>query len=543
MNILKRIYHLLQPEERKRLIKMAVTVFFSALLNFIGLAVLLPLLYFLLEEGSRNEAAIFFSILAIAVIIIKSVAITLITRYQNQCLLSFYRRLSFSLFSSYYNRGLLFIREQGSNKLRYEINAMCYGFSHSLLSPICRIAGDVLLILLVTIALLIWNGTTVLILLATFTPFMCFYFFVVRKQVRKYGTDDMNVKREQSKVVSETFQGYVEVEVNGAFPMLQQSFMEGMDKISHNRMKLDMLLRLPMLLSELSVICGLIILIMFGQGDIVMLVGVFAVASFRLLPALRSILGGWTQIQNSICCLDVIEEGLKDYQEKDEIEEHDITFEREIEMERICYAYPGGEPVLKDFNCHINKGEYVGVSGSSGIGKSTLFNLIIGLIEPESGKITIDGVPLTRTTRASWMRHIGYVPQDVFIFNGTLAENIALGCEQIDRQRMDDIIEKVSLDKWVKTLPNGTDTILSEAGCELSGGQKQRLGIARALYKKASVLMLDEATSALDNETEKEINSTLSKLKEDGEVMTILSIAHRESTLGFCDRIITIEDE
>ena len=543
MNILKRIYHLLQPEERKRLIKMAVTVFFSALLNFIGLAVLLPLLYFLLEEGSRNEAAIFFSILAVAVIIIKSVAITLITRYQNQCLLSFYRRMSFSLFSSYYNRGLLFIREHGSNKLRHEINAMCYGFSHSLLSPICRMAGDVLLILLVTIALLIWNGTTVLILLATFTPFMCFYFFGVRKQVRKYGADDMNVKREQAKVVSETFQGYVEVEVNGAFHTLQQSFMEGMDKISHNRMKLDMLLRLPMLLSELSVICGLIILIMFGQGDIVMLVGVFAVASFRLLPALRSILGGWTQIQNSICCLDVIEEGLKNYQEKDEIEEHDITFEREIEMEGICYAYPGGEPILKDFNCHINKGEYVGVSGSSGIGKSTLFNLIIGLIKPESGKITIDGVPLTRTTRASWMRHIGYVPQDVFIFNGTLAENIALGCEQIDRQRMDDIIEKVSLGKWVKTLPNGTDTILSEAGCELSGGQKQRLGIARALYKKASVLMLDEATSALDNETEKEINSTLSKLKEDGEVMTILSIAHRESTLGFCDRIITIEDE
>jgi ABC-type multidrug transport system fused ATPase/permease subunit len=140
------------------------------------------------------------------------------------------------------------------------------------------------------------------------------------------------------------------------------------------------------------------------------------------------------------------------------------------------------------------------------------------------------------------MKQIGYVPQEVFIFNGTLTENIALGCEQTDRPLIEEIIEKVSLGKWVKSLPKGTDTVLSEAGCELSGGQKQRIGIARALYKKASVLLLDEATSALDNETEKEINRTLQQLKEKGEVMTILSIAHRESSLSFCDRIITIEN-
>ena len=195
MKILKRIYRLLQVEERRMLIKMAVTVFFLALLNFASLAVLLPVLYFLLEEGGKNKAALFFCILAIAFILVKSFITTIITRYQNQCLLAFYRRLSYSLFSSYFNRGLLFIREQGSNKLRYETNAVCYGFSHSLLGPICMMTGEVLLIVLVTIALLIWNGTTVLILFVSFIPFMCFYFFGVRKQVVKYGTEDMNVKR------------------------------------------------------------------------------------------------------------------------------------------------------------------------------------------------------------------------------------------------------------------------------------------------------------------------------------------------------------
>ena len=543
MKILKRIYRLLQVEERKKLIKMAITVFVSALLNFVGIAALLPVLYFLLEEGGKNKVALLFSMLAIAVILIKSLASTLITRYQNQCLLSFYRRLSYSLFSSYYDRGLLFIREQGTNKLRYDTNAMCYGFSHSLLAPICSMAGDILLILFATRALLIWNGATVLILFASFIPFMCFYFFGVRKRVMKYGTEDMQVKREQSKVVTEAFGGYVEVKVNGVFPTLQRSFLEGMDKISHNRMKLDMLLRLPMLLSELSVICGLTILILFAKGDVKMLVGVFAIAAFRLLPALRSILSGWTQIQNSIYCLDVIEEGLKDYQDEASTEEQEIGFEREIAMTGIDYAYPGGETILKDFNCRIHKGEYVGFSGTSGVGKSTLFNLIIGLIEPLTGKITIDGVPLTRQTCNSWMRQIGYVPQEVFIFNGTLAENIALGCEQIDYQQLEGILEKVSLSKWVNSLPQGVDTLLSEAGCSLSGGQKQRVGIARALYKNASVLLLDEATSALDNETEKEINGTLKQLRECQEGLTILSIAHRESSLGFCDRIIELKIE
>ena len=153
----------------------------------------------------------------------------------------------------------------------------------------------------------------------------------------------------------------------------------------------------------------------------------------------------------------------------------------------------------------------------------------------------IDDVPLTRGARASWMKKIGYVPQEVFIFNGTLAENIALGCKEIDYQQIDEILEKVSLTKWVQSLPDGVDTRLSEAGGKMSGGQKQRIGIARALYRKVSVLLLDEATSALDNITEMEINNTLQQLKERNEGLTILSIAHRESSLSFCDRIITIE--
>ena len=544
MNILKRIYTLLLPEERKKGWRMVGTVFLSALLDFVGLAALLPILYYLLDGGENKRAALLFCLFAVSVILVKSLSVIFFTRYQQKYLLNFYKRLSFSLFSTYYRRGLLFIREQGSNKLGYEVNVICYAFSQNLLSPLLRMVGDGLLIILVTVALLIYDGATVLMLYSTFLPFMFIYLWGIRKQVKKYGKMELDARREQSSVVMDTFRGYTELEVSGAFPSLQESFLVGMDKVSQNRMKLNTILQLPLFLSELSVIIGLALLVAFGDGDVKLLVGVFAVAAFRLLPALRGILSGWTQIQNVSFCLDIIEAGLKEEDsEKDVSVARGLTFSQAITIEDLTYAYPDSGNILEHFDCKIAKGEYVGFRGYSGVGKSTLFNLLIGFLTPSSGVIRIDDTPLTAESRASWLRHIGYVPQEVYIFHGTLAENIALGSQNIDRNRIEHILQQVSLTQWAESLSNGLDTVLGEAGGKLSGGQKQRIGIARALYKEADVLFLDEATSALDNQTEKEVNETLSQLKESYQGLTILSIAHRESSLAYCDRIITLEDK
>lgn len=209
----------------------------------------------------------------------------------------------------------------------------------------------------------------------------------------------------------------------------------------------------------------------------------------------------------------------------------------------LSYVYPGGEEVLKDLDLCIRKGEYVGFRGYSGVGKSTLFNLLLGFLKPTTGKVCVDDTILTSEVQASWLRKVGYVPQDVYIFQGTLAENIALGCKDVNRERILQMLEQVSLGKWIQTLENGIDTQLGEVGGRLSGGQKQRIGIARALYKNIDVLLLDEATSALDNKTEGEVNETLGELKRTYERLTILSIAHRESSLAYCDRVITLEKE
>lgn len=539
--MLKEIYHLLLPSERRMGMRVIMAVFFSALLNFAGLAALIPVLLFLIEEKEEKGEALLFCLLAVGFILFKNVLVMGLSRFQNYFLLSLYKRLSFSLFSSYYHRGLLFISRLGSTRLGYEVNYVCYAFSMSLLSPLLNMTADVLLILLVTAVLLVYAPMTVLMLYLAFFPFMLMYIFGIKRRIRYYGKKELLARREQTRIVTEAYKGYAELEVNHAFPSLQHSFLKGLDTISFCRLKLEMVYHLPLCLSELSVVIGLTLLALSGTGNVKALVGIFAVGAFRLLPALRESLSAWTQIQNSVFCLRIIKAGMEDlFSTFEEKPTAGLSFEKEIAISNLSYTYPEGKRVLKEFDCTIRKGEYIGVRGSSGIGKSTLFNLLLGFLKPDGGEIRIDGVLLSAENRKLWHRRIGYVPQGVFILDGTLAENVALGCCDISKEKVKRILRQGRLDEWVDELPLGIDTLLGESGARLSGGQKQRVGIARALYKEADILLLDEATSALDTATECEINEMICGLRNDYRGLTVLSIAHRESSLALCNRIITL---
>ena len=191
----------------------------------------------------------------------------------------------------------------------------------------------------------------------------------------------------------------------------------------------------------------------------------------------------------------------------------------------------------------INKGERIGIKGKSGSGKSTLFNILLGFFVPTEGEILIDGMHLNDSNRKEWHKMVGYVPQEIFIIKGTLGENIALGDKNIDEEKVWKVLEQVSLKEWAQELNEGLNTELGEFGNRLSGGQKQRIGIARALYKGAKVLFFDEATSSLDSVTEREINQALEELSDKHEELTLIIIAHRESSLTFCDRIIELKEK
>lgn len=540
--MIKKIYGLLSEQQRKRGIWAAFAVLLRAILDFAGVAALIPILLVVVkqEDGGRGMMLALCGAVLLFVLF-KNTLVVLLARVQSRYQLEIYREFSRRMFVNYYHRGLLFLKGKSSVQLGHEVNYVCYTFSLCVLAPVFRMAGELMLVLLMVSALVVWEPLAGLLLCACFFPLAALYVGLVRKRLRRFGMEELEARRKQSRTVVEAFRGYPELEIAQAFHTSLASFDQGMDFIVRNRLRTEIYQLFPSFLSEVAIVAGLALLIGTGSGDLGLVSGVFAVAAFRLIPAVRSVLNSWVMLQNASHTITVVEEGISDEPQEEVSEGTPFTFKHAIELCGLGFAFPDGHTLFSDLNLKIVCGERIGVRGASGSGKSTLFNLMLGFFEPTAGEIRIDGQKLTPANRSGWHERVGYVPQEIFIIEGTLADNIALGQSQADRAKVMQVLEQVQLKEWADGLPQGLDTPLGEYGSRLSGGQKQRIGIARALYKDAEVLFFDEATSALDNKTEQEINHALEMLSLKHRELTLVVIAHRESSLAFCDRIFELE--
>ncbi|MBQ0047641.1 MAG: ABC transporter ATP-binding protein [Prevotellaceae bacterium] len=541
--MLGKIYNLLSKQERRKCIWVALSVLLRALLDFASLAALIPILILVLGDNPNMGKALLMCSAVLVFIIIKYGISLILTRFQSKFLLGLYKQFSYRMFANYYRRGLLFLKSKSSVQLGHDVNFICYAFSLNILYPIMTICGEAILLIMMVTAMIIWEPLAGILLCAGFIPMIIFNVKVIKAKSKKYGKEELEARRNQSRTVVETFRGYAELEINNAFPAMETSFSGGLDLINQCRFRMETIRIFPSLLSEASIVIGLALLLCLSNGDTKILGGVFAVAAFRLIPAVRGIMSSWTTLQANSHCVDTVADGIADENMAEDCKEQDaITFKDSIAANNISFSFPDGIQVLKNVSCRINKGERIGLKGASGSGKSTLFNALLGFYPLDEGFITIDGKKLNDSNIKSWHKLVGYVPQEIFIAQGSLAQNIALGHSEIDRDRVISVLEQVQLGEWAKTLPDGIDTHLGEAGNRMSGGQKQRIGIARALYKQAEILFFDEATSALDNQTEREINNAIESLSNSHKDITILIIAHRESSLAFCDRIIDLDE-
>jgi len=270
-------------------------------------------------------------------------------------------------------------------------------------------------------------------------------------------------------------------------------------------------------------------------SGILSVVAMFVLSLYRLMPSANRIMGGYNTILYNLKSLDVIHADL--IYDCEMFGDSKIELQKSIELQNVSFEYEENKKVLNKINLSINRGSKIAFVGESGSGKSTLVDIIIGLYKPMDGKLIVDNVEIDTTNIKSWRSKIGYIPQSVYLFDGTVGENIAFGSEY-DDEKIDECLKKAKIFDFLQ-MKQGKETLVGEGGIMLSGGQKQRIAIARALYTEPEVLVLDEATSALDNQTESQIMDEIYNVSDN---KTLIIIAHRLSTIMRCEKIYKLEN-
>lgn len=536
---------------------------FGALLELAGLAIFVPLLLLLLEEngiggnkylkflyqtiGIQNYGSFLLVVilLVLLVTIIKNVVLHFLSNYRSSLMLGLYSDYSRHLFFNYYSRGLLFIKNSSPNSLSHNVNAVCFQYVFGYLNPSIILVGDLLLSGLIILSLAFINVYIAAIELIIFVPLFMVYHIKIGKKLQNAGRIENEAKKRQWQVTTETFRGYAEVVINDYFPTLSRGFEKGISAVSKSRMHVESLKSLTSRSIEVLVILmmvGVVVGYYFFAGksaDFQLLMGIFAAGSLRLLPAVRSIMAQHATLRNNHYTRDIIRETVLADANLSLVPVAGFTFSHSIELKNISFDFGPDRPIFKNLSMTIQHGERVGICGVSGSGKSTLLYLLMGLYEPQEGAILIDGIQLTPENRKGWHKLLGYVSQDVFIMDGTLGQNIS-PAEFKDSKLIEQSIEVAALKDLTAKLTNGLDTRIGEGGSRISGGERQRIGIARAHFKGAEVLLMDEPTSSLDASTEEAITETLGQqllFKN----RTIILISHSESLLSKCDRVIDFE--
>lgn len=561
------LWSIIPQSYRRRAIGVTMTIFLRALLNFVGVATLIPVLtliidsdniasssylhdiYTWLDVGSYNSFVAIVCCSVVAIILLKNVAIMLLYRSERNYIYSLYEHLSRQLYLAYHKRGYGFIKHNNSAILTRNVNVVSLMFVVGVLKPVATIIGEVLLLVLIFVAIMCYAPSAALLAVGIMMPIVAIFYMAMRRRLNDIGQRENEAQRAKSRVVAESFRGFADIEIGGAFPQMFRRFEKAMSEVVALRKRNATISIFPQMFTEVGLALGLVTLVMLGISgtyeDMTLLFGIFAVTAIRLIPSVRSIMSGWSTIRYNRYTI----ETLADIAIDEDIVEPTLindrfNFTRVIELRDLSFKFEDSDKeVINGLSLQITRGERVGIRGSSGVGKTTLFNLILGLYRPTSGGIYIDGEELRNDNIAKWQNTIGYVSQSVFIADMTLAENIAFGCNanNIDYDRLNKVIELSDLKEFVTSLKDGIHSRIGEQGSCISGGQRQRIGIARALYKGCDVLFFDEATSSLDGKTEKNINSAIRRLSNDNHSLTIVVIAHRESSLEYCDRIITLE--
>ncbi|MBP3193847.1 ABC transporter ATP-binding protein [Natronogracilivirga saccharolytica] len=414
------------------------------------------------------------------------------------------------------------------------------------LKPVLELSKELVMVLSIILFLVIMEPVISLIVFLVMGSTVGSFLLLTQKKMKKYGREEQKMRREMIKSVNQGLGGIKDARVLNREDEFINVFRKASLRSSRLMTVHQFLAKIPKPVVETLAVVGimLIAVTMVIQGRpitaIIPIMALFAMATVRLMPAVQQITSILTRLRYNIVSVDPVYNDMVELAEYRKILSADrdrkerFLLKNNIEIKDVHYHYPeSDEQALNGVSFIIPRGKAVAFTGSSGAGKTTVVDLLLGLLEPQSGSVLVDGKDINDNLSA-WQRNIGYIPQFIYLADETLRQNIAFGLpgDKIDDKQVWKAVRLAQLEDLVHRLPHGLDTIIGERGTRLSGGQRQRVGIARALYHDPQVLVMDEATSALDNITEKQIIKAIEELK--GE-RTIIMIAHRLTTVMNCD--------
>lgn len=566
------LFSLLTPNQVRQFYVLQILVIIMAFAEIVGIASIAPFMALvgdisLLEGGgifakfyrfsgvSSPTDFIFYAGLTVLLTLTFSTLISMYTIWK----LSLYAtkvgtEISNRLYSHYMQQGWLFHSSTSNAQLTKQVASEAMRVTDSIIQPLLHMNAKIVLATFISISILIYDPLIAISGLIVFTCAYISLYILVRNRLRMNGYKISLIATERFRLINEGFGGIKDVLLLNRRYDFVKRFQHSGKEFAHVLGTNAAISQVPRYFMELiafgAMISLVLLLIKLHEGDlgtVLPILAVYALAAFKLLPALQQIYASITQIKGNEAAFEAIKEDLIESLNTlnnidQKVSNEHLVLNQQISFKDMSFTYPGKtNPAVNCLNMIIPVNSVIGLVGASGSGKSTTIDLLIGLLNPQTGGLYVDDICINIDNKRAWQNTIGFVPQDIFLSEGTIAENIAFGLsiQDINLDQVSKAIELANLSELIDQLPEGVNTKVGERGVQLSGGQRQRIAIARALYHQADVLVFDEATSALDGITEKIIMEAIHKLSGQ---KTIIMIAHRLKTVQKCD-IIYIMDK
>ena len=575
MKLMKQLFYIFPLKQRLQYAGLFILQLVETALDFFGVALILPFVRLMISAeqmqtvwwyqlvtkvigtSEMSSVLLFLTILMAVVYLIKNAFIMFLIWLRINFIGKSKIRMGARMITCYMHKPYTFHLQRNTSEIIRNINGDVNG-AFSVISAMFALVSDALIVISLTVYLFAVDFIMTIGVLIALAICSVVYFLIVRKKIRSFGQENRKVTAKMYKAIQQAMGGIKEVKIMGREKFFADVYKRcGAESVELSK-RYNLISAVPGRLIEtlcmFAILTIVAIKIVKGEDlrEIVPNLSAFAIAAIRLMPRANSVNGHINSITFNKPSLEALYEDLtesdrEEAERQKEIEEKkkqnrtvDIGEERNIFAKNITYTYPNkNEPVLRNVSVTVKAGESVGIVGLTGAGKTTLVDIILGLLKPQEGTVCYGALDI-HEDYMEWQKHIGYIPQVIYLVDDTIRNNVALGVEEdkIDEDAIWRALENAQLADFVRSLEEGLDTVIGERGVRISGGERQRIGIARALYYDPEILFFDEATSSLDNATEKALMKSINAL---GAQKTMIIVAHRLTTLSGCDRVYKVE--